>query len=89
MRRRLVEAPVKFEDFFIPYTTTISLNWPLPNDCVLISMPSANPDDPPNLSLNPAFEYHLRKLENWSLGTDFLKTFPQLIDETVTIRRRS
>ena len=88
MRRRLALSAVKFEDFFVPYTTTLSLNWPLPSDCVLITVPSARPDEPPNVLMNPAFEHHLRRLENWSLGADFQRIFPQLVDDSVTIHNR-
>ncbi|KXT07758.1 hypothetical protein AC579_7072 [Pseudocercospora musae] len=75
----------KFEDFFVPFTTTLSLNWPLPQDCVLISIPSSNPTQPAQLTLNPAFEHHLRSLENWSVGSLFSKTFPELVDRTVRV----
>jgi len=30
--------------------------------------------------INPAFESHLRDLNNWSLGPNFRGTFPQLAD---------
>ncbi|PIA94579.1 hypothetical protein CB0940_08353 [Cercospora beticola] len=78
----LREGEVKFEDFFVSYTTTLSLNWPLPHDCVLLR--SGN--DGATLELNPAFEHHLRDLNNWSLGTRFAQTFPLLVDSTVRIK---
>lgn len=89
MRRQLAIADkhVDFEDFFVPYTTTLDLNWSLPEDCVLLSMPTRDSDGPAGttLQMNPAFEHHLRKLENWSLGTKFRTTFPHLVDESVRI----
>lgn len=35
--------------------------------------------------INPAFESHLRNLQNWSLGPSFRGTFPQFAD-TVKIK---
>ncbi|USW51945.1 hypothetical protein Slin15195_G052640 [Septoria linicola] len=83
MRSQLAlrEGEVKFEDFFVPFTTTLSLNWPLPPDCVLIRSGS----DGEFLDLNPAFEHHLRNLNNWSLGSRFAQAFPHLVDGTVRI----
>lgn len=82
MRRQhcVNEQQVSFDDWFVPYTTTLSLNWDLPHDCILLPQKSANPDDPPELTLNPAFEHHLRDLVNWSLGSEFAKTFPDYVD---------
>ncbi|KAJ4362384.1 hypothetical protein N0V83_010477 [Neocucurbitaria cava] len=119
---------VSFENFFIPFTMTISLNWPYePRDCLLpaskvrtstlsttSSVPSASspfsthvnagspagpPTPQPQVStpgvsgsigplpaeddqwlINPAFESHLRDLNNWSLGPSFRGTFPALAD---------
>lgn len=76
----LNRKPVAFEDFFVPYCRTLSLNWPLPPDCILITTAEAS------LAMNPAFEYHLRELQNWSLGAEFRNTFPQLVDGSVRIR---
>ncbi|KAF2171770.1 hypothetical protein M409DRAFT_63363 [Zasmidium cellare ATCC 36951] len=80
------DTQVKFEDWFVPYTTTLSLNWDLPNESILIPQKSNNQDEPPQLTLNPAFEHHLRDLVNWSLGTQFSKAFPDFVDGTVRIR---
>lgn len=88
MRRQhsLNDTQVKFEDWFVPYTTTLSLNWDMPHDRVLLPQKSSNPDEPPQLTLNPAFEHHLRDLVNWSLGTQFSKAFPDFVDSSVQIR---
>lgn len=98
MRRQIAigEREVKFEDFFVPYTTTLSLNWPLPQDCILLEAPpvadSNNSSEQQRLAgtliLNPAFEHHLRNLENWSVGSQFRASFPNLVDETVRIKDR-
>lgn len=83
MRSRLITGPqVDFEEFFIPFTSTLSLNWPYGNEHVL----SEDPDDPSNIKINPAFERHLRDLRHWTLGTRFRDTFPHLVDQDVGIR---
>lgn len=79
MRDRLVRdynpRDYLFDNFFIPFTTTMSLNWPYePTDC-LLSTPESD-----ELMINPVFERHLRKLENWSLGPTFANLFPALLD---------
>ncbi|KAF1941442.1 hypothetical protein EJ02DRAFT_503456 [Clathrospora elynae] len=119
---------VSFENFFIPFTTTISLNWPYePRDCLLpaskvhastlsttssvsASSPfsthvnAGSPAGPPTPQtpaigtpgglasigslpkegdqwlINPAFECHLRDLNNWTLGPSFRGTFPAFAD---------
>jgi hypothetical protein len=64
-----------FENFFIPYTTTLSLNWPYEDIDVLLQNP-----DTEELMVNPVFERHMRRLENWTLGDAFAKAFPGLVD---------
>lgn len=78
-----------FDNFFIPFTTTLSLNWPYEPTDTLLSTGSGSGsggesgvvigtgDD---LVINPVFERHLRRLENWSLGPSFAKAFPSLQD---------
>jgi len=69
-----------FENWFIPYTTTLSLNWPYePTDCLLSSSESDE------LMINPVFERHLRNLQNWSLGPAWARAFPELV-ETARIK---
>lgn len=64
-----------FDDFFVPFTMTLSLNWPYePTDTLLSATGSEE------LMINPVFERHLRRLENWSLGPAFLQAFPGLAD---------
>ncbi|EME44848.1 hypothetical protein DOTSEDRAFT_87360 [Dothistroma septosporum NZE10] len=77
------ERPVNFDDWFVPYTKTLSLNWHLPNDCILIP---AGEEERPSLKINPAFEHHLRNLENWSLGSEFQRQYPDFVDATVRIK---
>ena len=77
------QPPVVFDNFVVPYTATLSLNWPYEAADVLVPRPSTsigNCDssvDEPVYSINPVFETHLRKLENWSLGPAFVDAFPE------------
>ncbi|KAK8039162.1 hypothetical protein PG993_007573 [Apiospora rasikravindrae] len=85
MRERMAKdynpADYFFENFFIPFTTTLSLNWPYEEtDCLLQS------PDGDELLINPVFERHMRRLENWTLGDAFHQTFPQL-DGTYNLKR--
>lgn len=79
MRDRLVRdynpRDYLFDKWFIPFTTTISLNWPYEPTDTLLSSPESD-----ELMINPVFERHLRRLENWSLGPAFAKAFPGLHD---------
>ncbi|KAJ6109281.1 hypothetical protein N7486_001515 [Penicillium sp. IBT 16267x] len=79
MRDRLATShqDYPFENWFIPFTRGISLNWPYEaTDCLL----SAGDSD--ELLINPVFERHMRNLNNWSLGTLFAETYPALVDTT-------
>ncbi|KAF1933276.1 uncharacterized protein M421DRAFT_415620 [Didymella exigua CBS 183.55] len=117
---------ILFDTFFIPFTTTVSLNWPYEARDVLLpaskiqskslsagsssvhpsspfsthvnagspaaphtpqadgtpaSLPSSTnlpPKEDDQWLINPAFETHMRDLNNWSLGQSFRGTFPQL-----------
>ena len=82
MRDRMVQVypQVHFDNFFIPYTTTLSLNWPYEASDCLLKVPGSE-----ELSINPIFEQHLRDLNNWSLGPAFAKAFP-ILAETTKIR---
>ncbi|KAI1083833.1 hypothetical protein F5B20DRAFT_525565 [Whalleya microplaca] len=62
-----------FDNIFIPYTTTISINWPYEGTDTLLQSPDGS-----ELLINPVFERHLRRLENWTLGDAFDKMFPGL-----------
>jgi hypothetical protein len=75
MRDRIVATypQLPFENWFVPFTTGLSINWPYdPYDCFLST---ADIEDPP---MNPVFERHIRRLENWSLGPEFAVAFPEL-----------
>ncbi|KAI1460782.1 hypothetical protein F4805DRAFT_454227 [Annulohypoxylon moriforme] len=62
-----------FENFFIPFTTTVSLNWPYEDTDTLLRSPDGG-----ELLINPVFERHLRRFENWTLGEAFDVAFPRL-----------
>ena len=110
MRDRLTRASTvsayPFESFFIPYTTTMSLNWPYEHSQCLLPTPRTpqgdvtptprqgstdatsaiggavhRGDDSEEYIINPVFESHLRNLDNWSLGTVFRNSFPDLVDD--------
>ncbi|KAL2131588.1 hypothetical protein VTI74DRAFT_4829 [Chaetomium olivicolor] len=77
MREKLVReyepGGFPFENFFIPFTTTLSVNWPYEDAYVLLASPNGE-----ELMINPVFEQHLRMLENWTLGEAFERAFPGL-----------
>ncbi|KAK1980001.1 BZIP transcription factor [Colletotrichum cereale] len=62
-----------FDNFFVPFTTTLSLNWPYEETDTLLQVPDSD-----EVLINPVFERHLRRLENWTLGQPFAQTFPKL-----------
>ena len=95
MRDRLVAdyEACPLENFFVPYTTTLSLNWPYEEtDTLLNATPTSNTSSNKgngngnresgagDLIINPVFERHLRDLRNWSLGPAFAKAHPTLTD---------
>lgn len=83
MRDKLVSSyqDYPFENWFIPYTSTLSVNWPYEaTDCLL----SASESD--ELAINPVFERHVMRLENWSLGPAFARAYPAM---ATTVRIKS
>ncbi|KAJ6781878.1 hypothetical protein PWT90_08034 [Aphanocladium album] len=64
-----------FDNFFIPYTTTLTLSWPYHDTDTLLQSPHSE-----ELMINPVFERHLRNLDNWKLGEAFARAFPGLAD---------
>lgn len=85
MRDRVVMShhEYPFENWFVPFTETMSVNWPYEaTDCLL----STNECD--DLLINPVFERHLRILGNWSLGPAFAEAYPALV-ETTKIKSRT
>ncbi|KIY01477.1 uncharacterized protein Z520_03029 [Fonsecaea multimorphosa CBS 102226] len=77
MRDRVVVNPqdYHFDNWFFPFTSGLSVNWPYdPVDCLLSTSEKEEP------VINPVFESHIRRLDNWSLGPSFAETFPNLAD---------
>ncbi|KAI9851143.1 MAG: hypothetical protein M1838_004352 [Thelocarpon superellum] len=77
MRDRLVRDydQYPFDDFFVPFTKTISVNWP--HDPMETFVPSSEPEQ---VIINPVFERHIRDLKNWSVGPAFATAFPRLAE---------
>ena len=79
MRDKMVQVypKIPFDEFFIPYTTTLSLNWPYEARDTYLPIPGTD-----ELNINPVFERHLLDLNNWSLGEAFAKAHPCLAETT-------
>ena len=77
MRDKLVQIypKIPFDEFFIPYTTTVSLNWPYDDMDTLLRVPGTE-----EWGINPVFEGHLRDIGNWTLGPAFAKAHPCLVE---------
>ncbi|KAI0974844.1 hypothetical protein F4678DRAFT_352789 [Xylaria arbuscula] len=77
MREKFVreyESPdFHFEEIFVPYTLTLSLNWPYEETDALIVT-----SDGSETIINPVFLRHLLRLENWTLGDAFDEALPAL-----------
>ncbi|KAL4879393.1 hypothetical protein BJY04DRAFT_193857 [Aspergillus karnatakaensis] len=77
MRDRLVMSyhEYPFDNWFIPFTGTLSINWPYEaTDCLLST------GDTDELIINPVFERHFADVNNWTLGSAFAEAFPQLVE---------
>ena len=62
------------DNFFLPYTQDLSVNWPH-DDMETVSIQ----DHDSKVYIDPKFETHIRKIENWSLGRNFASAYPSLI----------
>ena len=81
MRDMIIRDPDKYhlDEFFVPWTNTLSVNWPYDDPYVLIQTPgSSNGLDKPELTINPVFDQHVRNLDNWTVGPQFKNRFPEL-----------
>ena len=93
MRRKLYMARTPgtrphFEDFFVTFTKTMSVNWPYPQSSCLNITPSSVPGELPSIELSRAFTDHITHLGNWSIGPAFASVFPELVDESVRVVQR-
>ncbi|KAL9600217.1 MAG: hypothetical protein Q9219_003360 [cf. Caloplaca sp. 3 TL-2023] len=83
MRDRMVGlyGKITLEDFFIPYTTTLSLNWGEGDGEVLVRVDGGGGiggGREGEWEIHPGFERHMRELGNWTLGEAFERAFPEL-----------
>jgi hypothetical protein len=71
-----------------PYSTNVNTGSPAvgPSTPGGLSHLGPLPQEEDQWLINPAFESHLRDLNNWSLGPSFRGTFPQFAD-CVKIKR--
>lgn len=86
MRDRLVMSyqHYVFDNWSVPFTKTVSVNWPYEaTDCLL----STNDCD--ELLVNPVFERHFRNLNNWSLGPAFAEAYPEMVETTSIKQNKS
>ena len=77
-----------FEDFFVTFTKTMSVNWPYPQNSCLNVTPSSTPGEPPSIELSRPFIDHVTYLGNWSIGPAFAAEFPELVDDSVRVVQR-
>lgn len=80
MRERLVARYARgvgyeFEEMFIPFTTTLSVNWGYGDADVLVRCGAEGEEE---VCVNPVFERHMERLESWTLGEAFNLAFPEL-----------
>ena len=97
LRDALVRAgPARypFDEFFVPFTKTLSVNWRAGDAAMWRNPPpGANAARDGGLVLEPgqvleiapAFEEHVRELRNWSLGSAYVKAFPGMAGKDVRI----
>lgn len=87
MREKLVHeskgTTYQFDNFFVPFTTTLTLSWPYEETDTLLQSPDGD-----ELMINPVFERHMRNLDNWKLGDAFAKALPGLADRCNLIEKR-
>ncbi|KAL1305430.1 hypothetical protein AAFC00_002314 [Neodothiora populina] len=75
VRNFLIGHSTRFlqEEFSMPYFAGLSVNWPHDLDHATTTDPVSG-----EVVISSAFEHHLRNLDNWSLGTVFSQTYPEL-----------
>ena len=93
MRRKLILArtpgtQINFDDFFVSFTYTLSVNWPYPQSTCIKTTLSSVPGEPPVVQLHQKFLEHISRLENWSIGPEFAHSFPELVDDSIRVVER-
>lgn len=76
---------ITFEEYAHAYTLTFEINWPYKDETVLLNLPSSQ-DSVSIYRLNPAFEQHIRDLNNWTVGSRYGQIFPQFRDAVARSR---
>ncbi|KAJ3577265.1 hypothetical protein NPX13_g3303 [Xylaria arbuscula] len=61
----------QFDEIFVAYTVTLSLNWPYEETDALIITPDGS-----ETIINPVFLRHLHRIDNWTLGDAFIQACP-------------
>lgn len=62
-----------FDNWFIPFTTGMSVNWPYEDrGCLLWT------ENEQEATVNPIFVQHIMRLDNWSVGPMFNETHAEL-----------
>ena len=87
VRKQLATTGVKSTDEFLEVgTTTLSVNWPHSEDLILLPPRMEEHDE---ATITRAFEAHLWRAENWTVGERFASTFPELIGGEVRITKKA
>lgn len=79
----------RLEEFFVPFTTTLSVNWAYEDVDALLRVPpptqgagegeGEGEEGVGEVLINPVFERHIGRLENWTVGDAFHDAFPELV----------
>ncbi|KAK4186089.1 hypothetical protein QBC35DRAFT_388071, partial [Podospora australis] len=72
-----------FDNFFIPFTSTLCVNWPYEE-----VDEEEREEEEEEWTINPVFVRHLSRLESWTLGEEFERAHPGLVG-TFRVRRGS
>lgn len=75
----------RLEEFFVPFTTTLSVNWGYEDVDALLRVPpprgggeGEGEEGVGEVLINPVFERHIGRLDNWTVGDAFYDAFPEL-----------
>jgi hypothetical protein len=71
----LIDSPDKypFEVFSSVYSQSVTVNWPYDSSDVVSH-------DRDEVTLNPIFEKHVRKLSNWTVAPHFREFYPEMVE---------
>jgi len=77
---------VRFDNFFVPFMTRLSVNWPYPTNEIFADSGQEGGASEEDVRMSPVFESHLMRLHNWSIANVFKTTFPHLVDDSIRIQ---